>query len=518
MNLTEWWLAWDADLDGLAPKVSDSRTEPWLAARSMISEGAQIEANVLWGLHFAAKINAAAEKLGAPFYNEVLGKRAHLPSIGCPDSLLFALTYYHHLQRYQSIDQGSSLVLAQIRKEQPGVHYAATTLKKRLDEYCLAPENIATVQALWPEIGLLQGPGLLPQVEQWLATEPLVDKLLKQLEQATGKIVGEFDAEYDDINLLFTKVDELLEGKVATLKEITACKKLIELLNEETLLPHDLSEPNSLKNNYPDFAEYWLTLHEHIPPISKKKALGITGVRTVIEVARFAAGMLSSLTQTVVGYFTPLYVNELASSAVNVVDNLTAAITPTSTLEQRKQLLISHAEQIIVRSAASLNRQPDDPIDANDFKRLSANEVNGLVDKLSLVQHLLALKQCLAIYQIEHTTGFAKFSLSSVLKPITELLSHTFLRPLMFDAILLVLEAEQLELQVNGLIDTAKSSEESDTKVLKTQLVNTLKATETRVNYVPQNSKFIFFKPESEKALKNFTEVMKHTLDNSLSV
>ncbi|CAM4450955.1 MAG: hypothetical protein LEGION0403_FIIPPAGN_02291 [Legionella sp.] len=518
MNLTEWWLAWDADLDGLASKVSDSRTEPWLAARAMIAEGSQIEANVLWGLHYAAKINAAAEKLGVPFYNEVLGKMVHLPSISSPDSLLFALTYYHHLLRYQSIDQGSTLVLAQTRKEQPGVQYAAKALKQRLDEYCLAPENIATVQAIWPEMVLLQGLGLLAQVEQWLATEPVVDKLLKQLEQATGKIVGQFDAEYEDINTLFTKIDELLEGKVATLREITAYKTLIELLNEEMLLPNDFSEPNSLKNNYPDFAEYWLTLHEHIPPISKKKALGITGVRTVIGVARFAMGMLSSLTQTVVGHFTPNYVNELAVSAANAVDNLTSAITPASTVEQRKNLLIQHAEQIIATSAASLNPQQDAQIGANDFKRLSATEVNGLVDKLSLVQHLLALKQCLAIYQIEHTTGFAKFSLSSVLKPITELLSHTFLRPLMFDAILLVLEAEQLEQQVNGLIDTAKSSEEPDTKILKTQLVNTLKATETRVNHVPQNSKFIFFKQESETALKHFTDVMQHTLDNSLSV
>jgi hypothetical protein len=516
MNLTEWWLAWATDLEGLASKVSNSQTESWVAARAMIAEGSQIEANFLWGLHYAAKINAASEKLGALFYNEVAGKRMHLPSISSPESLVFALTYYHHLLRYQSIDQGNSLVLAQILKEQPGVQYAAKVLKERIDEYCLAPEHIATVQAIWPEITLLQGPGLVAQVEQWLATEPVVDKLLKQLEQATGKIVGQFDAEREHINTLFTKIGDLLEGKVATLKEITAYKKLIELLNEDTLLPNDLTEPNSLKNNYPDFAEYWLALNEYIPPISKKKVLGVTGVRTVISVARFAVGMLSSFTQTVVGNFTPNYVNELASSAVNAVDNLTSAITPTSILEQRKQRLIQHAEQIIATSVASLNPQQDIHIGANDFKRLSATDVNGLVDKLSLVQHLLALKQCLAIYQIEHTTGFAKFSLSSVLKPITELLSHSFLRPLMFDTILLVLEAEQLEQQVNGLIDTVKSSEEPDTKVLKTQLVNTLKETETRVNHVPQNSKFIFFKQESEKALKNFTEVVKHTLDNSL--
>ncbi len=516
MNLTEWWLAWGAELDELATKVSDSQTESWLAARAMIAEGAQIEANFLWGLHYAAKINAAAEKLGAPFYNQEAGKRMHLPSISSPETLLFALTYYHHLLRYQSINQGNSLVLAQILKEQPGVNYAAKELKKRLDEYCQAPEHIAAVQATWPETAQLPGPGLLVQVEQWLATEPIVDKLLKQLEQATGKIVGEFDVECENINTLFTKIGNLLEGKMASLREITAYKKLIELLNEDTLLPNDLTEPNSLKNNYPDFAEYWLALNEHIPPISKKKALSITGVRTVIGVTRFALGMLSSLTQTVVGHFTPRYVNELATSAVNAVGNFASALTPASTLEQRKKLLIQHAEQIIATSAASLNCQQDAQIGAHDFKRLSATEVNGLVDKLSLVQRLLTLKQCLAIYQIEHTTGFAKFSLSSVLKPITELLSHTFLRPLMFDTILLVLEAEQLEQQVSELITTAKSEEELDPKVLKTRLVNTLKETEMRVRYVPKNSKFIFFKEESEKALKNFTEVVKHTLNSPL--
>lgn len=515
MNLTEWWLAWATDLDGLASKVSNSQVEPWVAARTMIAEGTQIETNFLWGLHYAAKINTASEKLGAPFYNEVAGKRMHLPSIGSPESLLFALTYYHHLLRYQSIDQGNSLVLAQILKEQPGVQYAANVLKKRLDEYCLAPEHIVAVQTIWPEMALLQGPGLLAQVEQWFATEPVVDKLLKQLEQATGKIVGQFDAERENINTLFTKIGDLLEGKVATLKEITAYKKLIELLNEDTLLPNDLTEPNSLKNNYPDFAEHWLALNESIPSISKKKALSITGVRTVISAARFAVGILSSLTQTIVGNFTPHYVNKLAASAASAVDNLTSAITPTSTLEQRKTLLIQHAEQIIATSASSLNPQQDAQIGANDFKRLSATEVNGLVDKLSLVQHLLTLKQCLAIYQIEHTTGFAKFSLSTVLKPITELLSHSFLRPLMFDAILLVLEAEQLEQQVNEFIDTAKASEEPDTKILKTQLVNTLKQTETRVKDVPQNSKFIFFKQESEKAVNNFTVMVQHTLNRS---
>ncbi|WP_133136356.1 hypothetical protein [Legionella rowbothamii] len=516
MNLTEWWLALATDLDGLASKVSDSQTESWIAARAMIAEGAQIEANLLWGLHYAAKINAAAEKLGAPFYNEVAGKRMHLPSIGSPESLLFALIYYHHLLRYQSITQGSSLVLAQILKEQPSVQYAANELKKRIDEYCLAPEHIVAIQAMWPEITLLQGADILEQIERWLATEPVVDKLLKQLEQTTGKIVEQFDVEHEDINMLFTKIGNLLEGKVATLREITAYKKLIELLDEDTLLPNDLTEPNSLKNNYPDFAEYWLALNEYIPPISKKKVLGITGVRTVISVARFAVGMLSSLTQTVVGHFTPHYVNELAASAANAVGNLTSAITPTSIFEQRKQRLIQYAEEIIATSVASLNPQQDIQIAANDFKRLSANEVNGLVDKLSLVQHLLVLKQCLAIYQIEHTTGFAKFSLSIILKPITALLSHSFLRPLMFDTILLVLEAEQLEQQVNELIETAKSGDEPDTKALKTLLINTLKESEMRVNHVPQNSKFIFFKQESEKALKNFTEVVKHTLDNSL--
>ena len=50
MYLTEWWLAFSEDLDNLAPKIKDAKTEPWLAAHTMIAEGGQIEANLLWGM------------------------------------------------------------------------------------------------------------------------------------------------------------------------------------------------------------------------------------------------------------------------------------------------------------------------------------------------------------------------------------------------------------------------------------------------------------------------------------
>lgn len=511
MTLTEWWQAFADDLDSLAAKIPNSQTAPWLGARAMIAEGVHIEANLLWGRQYAKKIDAAACKLGSPFNNPHSGQLMHLPDANAPDSLLFALIYHQHLVRYAAIDQGNSLVLSHLINRRPDIQCAAAELKQRIDLYCQHVAHRDALYTTYPAIALQEGTTFLEQIELWLTEESVAEKLIDQLEIATVELIGQYKAGQESLHnviSLFGKIENLLSTKVVALREIVAYKKLIELLNEQLLLVEELSEPYRLRNNYPYWAQMWLDLDSSIPQVSPKTTLAVQGARTVISSARFTASLFSRLVQKTLGRIAPQFIKDLCFKTATAVDDLTQSITPVSIMERRKQLLIQQAEAKILLAATALNSSQGQQINAHDLKKMSAAEVSRLADKVALIHHMVTLRKCLTIYQQEHTTGLTKFSLSVVFKPITTLLSKTFMRRLIFNGVLLVLEAEKLEKEVNQLIQKVKTTTEFDQTVVKDELTMTLKSTKRRTTDLLEENLFVFFQREGKRATEHFEGVV----------
>lgn len=511
MNLTEWWCAFADDLDGLAAKIKNTQTDPWIGARTMIAEGVQIEANFLWGMQYATKINAAARKLGPPFNNSASGQLMHLPDVNTPDSLLFALIYYAHLERYAAINQGNSLVVSQLINGRPGIQCAAVEMKRRIDLYCRSQEHHDAFKRAYPDSTQQPGASFLEQVMHWLAEEPVAEKLINQLEIAMSELIGQYNAEQESVAnviTLFAKIENLLSSKVTAFREIVAYKKLIELLNAGILLTEDFAQPYRLWHNHPYFAKIWLDLDTSIPHVNQKTTLAIQGVRSFIHSARFTVGLLSTLTQRTLGRLAPQFIKDLFFKTATTVDELTQSITPISIMAHRKQLLIQQAENKIIATIAALNSASGQQMDAHDFKKMSAAEVRGLADKVALMHRMVALAKCLALYQQEHTIGLTKFSLSLMFKPITTLLSKTFMRCLIFNGVLFVLEAEKLEGQMKQLIQQAKINMEFDNAAVKDKLTMTLSAAQERTTHLRRENRFVFFQQEGKKATDHFEGVV----------
>lgn len=511
MTLTEWWQAFADDLDGLSAKISTTQTAPWLSARTMIAEGVQIEANFLWGIQYAKKIDAAACKLGSPFNNPISGQLMHLPDVNTSDSLLFALIYLQHLARYAVIDQGNSLVLAQLISRRPGIQCAVVELKQRIDLYCQSLEHREAFYAAYPESALQDGATFLEQLALWLAEESVAEKLIGQLEMATAELIGQYKAGQESLSnviSLFAKIENLLNAKVVVLREIVAYKQLIELLNEGVLLAEDFSKPYRLRHNYPDWALRWLDINASIPQESAKRTLAVQGARTVVYSARFTASLVSSLAQQTLGRLAPQFIKDLCFKMATAMNELTQSLTPTSIMERRKQLLIQQADAKILLAATALNSSQGPQINAHDLKKMSAAEVSGLADKVALIHHMVTLRKCLAIYQQEHTTGLTKFSLSLLFKPITTLLSKTFMRHLIFNGVLLVLEARKLEKEVNQLIQQANTTTEFDQAVVKGELSMRLKSTRKRTSDLLEGNLFVFFQRQGKMATEHLQGVV----------
>lgn len=508
MRLTEWWRSFEYDLDSLAKKVVNSQTDPWIAARTMIQQGVQIEGNLLFGIRYANEINKAAIKLGASFFNVPTGKAMHLPDVDSPESFMFALVYHKHLLRYQSINEGNPLAVSQLIEGRPGIEYAANELLRRIDAYCAVNEHLEAVNSAFPEVALQEGATLIEKVDKWLSEEPLVGKLAKQLEAATLEIIEQHNVKKEGLKSLFTKIEFLLHNKVMVLREIAAQKLFIELLKAGILSPKDLANPVRLRQKYPDFAAHWLALDSAVPHLDQRKASWIKGARTAIHTVRYVGSILKSVTYWTIGLITPQYVHNKVGKLIDTVDNLTKAITPDSAKAQRKQLLITHAEHGISRVVAGLGGNQELSISVNDFKNIDAAAVSVLADKIQLIHNLVTLKKCLMLYKKEQNTGFVKFSLSLFIRPLTRLMSASCLRPMIFDRVLLFLEAEKLEAKVDKLIRNVKTEDDFKTEEFKMEMTEVLAQTKTRTTGIPKHSIHVFFKKNSTKETQRLNEVL----------
>jgi hypothetical protein len=223
---------------------------------------------------------------------------------------------------------------------------------------------------------------------------------------------------------------------------------------------------------------------------------------------RLTAGFVSNLTQKTLGRFVPQFIKDLCVKTVTTVDEFTQSITPSSLIERRQQCLSQQAEQQIMITTRALNSVSGQQINAQDFNKMSAAAVQGLADKVSLIHYMVSLEKCLTLYQQEHSIGLTKFSLSRLFKPITTLLSKTFMRRLIFNGVLLALEAEKLKTKVERLIQKSKGESEFDKAQVKDELKLSLKMTQTRTTRQLTGNWFVFFQREAQIATDNFKGVV----------
>ena len=509
MTLTKWWLALTDELARLAPKVTNVQSEPWTAALIMATEGAKIEGNLFSAVGYKRTIDAAAVKLGAPYEDGETKSTQYLPDVNGPEPLLFSIVYYQHLLRYKYIDTGNPFVLPSVIKAWPLVERNANQLKLRIDAYCRDPEHANLVKAVFPEVVNQQGSTLVEQLEHWLEEQTVEEKLVAQFEADTATVIKEHNVVTGSLTSLFTKLDNRLKPKEEGLREIVAYKKLIESLNDGSLSPEELDLDNAshLQKKFPDFADRWLDLNKIIsePSLASKWAVNVT--RRGIGLLTVSAQVATSALRWSMGWITPKYISDRASNMADVVGGLYEGITPDSNIQRKKESVINAAEQVISSLASGLNSSQN-TITSNDFKKMSSTDVTVLADKVATIRHMVNIQKCLEEYRAEHTTGLVKLSLTGVFKTITVLLSKSFLRPLIYEKVLLTLEAKKLEDQLAGLIARTQDTDAFDKSSVNSELRSALATTKDHSQHIVKNSRYLLFKEESKVASKQLNDVV----------
>lgn len=507
-TLTEWWVALTKDLTRLEPKVRSSHSEPWEAARAMAIQGVQIEGNALSGRTYANNIEAAAVRLGTPFIDDSQ-RPHHLPDVNDPDQLLFSIIYYQHLLRYSKIDSSTSaFVLGPVISRRPIVANNAAKLKQRIDAYCSNQANIDAVKAAFPDALTQSGATLFEQLENMLAEQSVEEKLLGQFETDTATIIAQHNPVTEGLVSLFTKLDNQLKRKEEALRGIALYQQLIELLNEGQLTPESFENPAYLRINYQVVADKWLALNATIPEPSASTRFALNTTRSAINLLRIPVHAVNSVVRWALGWITPQFISNRAASIVDTVSNLTDAITPRSTTENKKNALIAAAQINIATLAAKLHDEGKNHISCNDFKAMTSEQISTLADKVSTIRHMVQIKSCLEQYRKEYTRGLVKFSLTGVFKTITVLMSKSILRPLIFDKVLLTLEAKELEKQLVNLIAQTEATGEFDQAAIERQITEALSKTQRNSDDILKQSCYLLFKKDSREASAKLTEVI----------
>jgi len=512
LTLTQWWYALADDLKKLKERKINDQFDYYKAANSMLGLGVQIEGNLIaaGAKGYDKQIKDASKKLGTAFI-DVDGEKQttwYLPDANTPESLLFAVIYHKHLSRFEHITEGNKLVVTRLVADRPQIKRVAGEIQKRINDYCSTPQNVASFNTSFPEIAKQNGETILDKINNWLADKPVEEKLIEQFEQFTTEIIQEHDVKKGDVKTLFENIESKLSGKVRLLREIASYKKMVELLNEGR------TDINADENEFPGFAALWQNLNSSVPEekgvnaFLANTALGATNVVQAVGRGIFNLGSKFSGVVPI-----PKTITDMASNVATTTSALVTAMTPDSLDEKRKKILIKKANESISNASNSLKNNEKTLFSARDFDTMKATEVNELADKIEIIRRMVALQKCLALYREEHSTTLVKFSLSTVFKPITELFSQTFMRPLIFDKVLLVMEARKLENELDALILSANT--QYDKAEIKQQIATTLgtakQRTEELVAHISE-SKYAFFKEESQAASKGLKEVVDRVL------
>lgn len=508
ITLTKWWETLTDDLARLAPKVSSSsQSEPWKAAITMAKEGAQIENGIFTAYTHGNAVLEASKKLAPSFQADASGTIQYLPDVNDKEQLLFSIVYYQHLLRYNDILSSLTLAQGRIDDQKPLVQQNAIELKRRIETYIANPENTKVVEAAYPALHEQPGETLFEKLKHFLAEPTVEDKLVAQFEADAKTVINDHNHAADGINQLFINLDSRLSTKENTLRNIVIYKKLIESLADDSLSPEalDSEDATQLQRDFPNFAEKWLALNNTIPKPSLTTNLAVS-------VARVAMNVLTRSVQAIrwsMGMITPTFISDSAANIVGAVSGLAEAITPDSNLQRKKDALTQAAERTISTLATSLNSPGESSITDNDFKKIASKDVAALADKVSTIRHMLNIQKCLEEYRAEHTTGLVKFSLTGIFKTITVLMSQSFLRPLLYEKVLLTLEAEKLEKTLDGLISETQNNNAFDKSLVTRNLSDALENTTTTTSTIKEKSMYLFFKKDSQAASAQLQEVVK---------
>ena len=530
LTLTQWCEAIISDLDRLETKLTLPKSDSWLGTVSMCSELREIENDLSSFSPFGLKrawdrkpvIIAHSIKIGSLYPNPLTTEKQYLPDIHSPVDLLFAIVFLQSLKRYQKIDRGSMLALPKLRSQRPMVLLNEAELKRRIDVYCCTPGKVAEVEQAFKEVSGQSGETLYERVVSFLFKKLAEEKLItvperKPITVAEEKLISILEADAgkrinlckdDDINELFLHLNTGLRSKEAIIRKIASYQKLIEVLNTEQLSVQELNDPDGLKEKFPQYATVWLNLNK---TIDKSISESSTTKRIVVGSTNLAISTVLRLPLTAVGTalsWMPGWrlVNGVSALVANV-GRFVDSKTPDFVGETHRRLLITEATRMMSDESRKINGRDFKHFKGDEFINIPSQQITDLADKVATIRHMLHIQECIVKYRQEHHSGIVKWSLSSVFRSITTLLSKSFLRPLIFDKVLLQLAAENLEKKLGDLIKKAEAGSSKKSEILH-DLKKQLKKSKQSTLNIGIKSQYLFFKNESEKASQQLDDLM----------
>lgn len=517
LTFTSWFETLVTDLEGLASRLGiDKEHEPesWHSVRIMAKAASEIEYSPLFnGLSGKATIEAALKKIGLPYHDEESNTDRYLPDVTTPQELLFALIYYHHLKRFDHINQGSHFVLTSLQAQRSIIQRDTSVLLLRIKEYCA--QNFKQIKAFFPELQT-QNENILEQLEQLIAKKiTLEEKLFCHFHADVVKTLErhKLDIESGNLVALFKKLDYKLKLKEENLREIASYKKLIGLINTNELSLDDLKNVDKLEQHFPGFiVKGWHDLEKAVPQFDLGHSAVVTLVRAPLYIAKNTGKFFNWAISQTFGRVAPQFINNYATSAVNAVSAFTDAITPEDLVEKRKMLLLHAAEVKISSLIEPLNASTEHLITAEDFKDKTAEDIMALADKVTLIRKMEQIQEAIALYKKENTSNpLVNLSLG-IFDTLTELFSKSFFRPLIFDKVLLTLTARKMGTELNSLIRATKESETMDQTAAKCQFLSLLNNTKEESEDILRKSRYVLFKNESKEAKEKLTKVLDTAL------
>lgn len=489
LTLTEWWAALEADLDRLALRVGNSQSMPWVAVRTMVSEGLQIESSLFGALKHRTNIEAAARQ----FCERSEEGGYSLPSIHNPEQLLFAITYYEHLNRYANINKGHFLVLQGVERERVCVAQAAQKLKTHIDTFCDNQANAFLLAKAFPEAANQPVTQWYDKITSWLSTPSLEKNLLEQLHIQLTAILTQHA---QDITLepVFNQLTETLSHEEQILRRIAGFMLLIELLHQSSdkLLAYPDNSLEFLKTNFPQCVSEWGVLRQSV---SLPGAMAVNAFNTTKKIAGFIGRSWE-----VANTFSQKHgLNHLIPQVVRTPFIKGAVLLkgamPLGPQESQKQALLVKAQEQIAKLSLTLCQGK---LSFSDFKDKSASDIRILADKIVFLKRFVCLQQRLAIVQHTHNTGVVRIAQLPVFATLTEWLSQTFLRPLVHQEFFVLQEAMRLKQIISSLQGRVKSiKDDTELKVIEKDFSKALTTTQKTLEDLNQY-RFLFFNSNTQ--------------------
>lgn len=509
MSLTKWWELLEADLVRLRSQGLTNQNSALQTLETIANIGVRIEQESILSAQTKDKnIREALTSLGSPYSSDLASDPQYLPNVSTPQELLLAVCYFHHLNRFQAIDESNNpLILNGVISKKTLVAETAQKLKERIDAYCSLDANLATFKLAFQEVEKQAGATLFEKLTSLLAELPLEEKLIIQLEaDAAEAIQNNLDKQMGLIQV-FDDLDLTLKKKEKILRDLSSSIKFIEELNANFIDPIKLATPNYPINSTKENALIWEKIKSQYA-LNKPSNLIVSATRDLVSdalsIAKLPFKAFNFFTSNTLGYFTPQIVNNTISTVTTTVGDLYNSIIPSTNHEMIKNSLIISAKTLISDLADSLNNSQEQnrsqKLSGNDFESMSSQEIQNLADKIAVVRNIIHIQKTIELYRQKQNTGIVTMTQMSFFGPIIKLLSKTSFRRFIYDRILLSLEAEKLSKNLAILV------QQVDQNVLAIDQVNpalhtALNLTKTNSGKIKNTSVYTFFK-ELDKDLQ----------------